>query len=147
MRALLQRVSEASVTVEGETVGRIGPGLLVLLAVERGDTESEACWIAKKIAELRIFEDDQGKMNVSIVDTAGSVLLVPQFTLAADCRKGRRPSFDKATPPEEAIPMLGRVKTALEEGGLPVAEGRFGAHMKVSLVNDGPVTLLLERRP
>ncbi len=147
MRAVLQRVSEASVTVEGETLSEIGAGLLVLLAVEKGDTGAEADWIAKKIAELRVFKDEHDKMNRSVVDAGGSVLLVSQFTLAADCRKGRRPSFDKAAPPDEAIPMLARVKQALESHGLTVAEGRFGAHMEVRLVNDGPVTIPLERRP
>ncbi len=146
MRAVLQRVSEASVAVEGEAVAGIGPGLLVLLAVEKGDTEAQADWIARKIAELRIFEDDQGKMNKSVADIGGSVLLVSQFTLAADCRKGRRPSFDKAAPPAEAVPILARVKSGIESRGLAVAEGRFGGHMKVSLVNDGPVTILLQRR-
>ena len=151
MRAVLQRVSRASVTVDDATVGEIGPGLLVLLAVEKGDTGAEADWTARKIAELRIFEDDLGRMNRSVREMAeervGAVLLVSQFTLAADCRKGRRPSFDKAAPPDEAMPLLARVKSALESYGLPVAEGRFGAHMEVGLVNDGPVTILLERGP
>ncbi len=146
MRAVLQRVCEASVAVESEAVAGIGPGLLVLLAVEKGDTEAQADWIARKIAELRIFEDDQGKMNKSVAEVGGSVLLVSQFTLAADCRKGRRPSFDRAAPPDEALPMLARVKSGIESRGLAVAEGRFGAHMKVSLVNDGPVTILLQQR-
>jgi D-tyrosyl-tRNA(Tyr) deacylase len=147
MRAVLQRVSEASVTVEADTVAAIGAGLLVLLAVEKGDTEAEADWIARKTADLRVFEDEHGKMNRSVVEAGGSVLLVSQFTLAADCRKGRRPSFDGAAPPDEAVPMLARVKKALESHGLTVAEGRFGAHMEVRLVNDGPVTIPLERRP
>lgn len=147
MRAVLQRVSEASVTVDAETVSEIGAGLLVLLAVEKGDTAAEADWIANKIADLRVFEDEHDKMNRSVADAGGSVLLVSQFTLAADCRKGRRPSFDRAAPPDEAIPMLARVKQALESRGLTVAEGRFGKHMEVRLVNDGPVTISLERRP
>ena len=147
MRAVLQRVSEASVTVDAETVSEIGAGLLVLLAVEKGDTAAEADWIANKIADLRVFEDEHDKMNRSVADAGGSVLLVSQFTLAADCRKGRRPSFDRAAPPDEAIPMLARVKQALESRGLTDAEGRFGKHMEVRLVNDGPVTISLERRP
>jgi D-tyrosyl-tRNA(Tyr) deacylase len=148
MRAVLQRVSEASVTIEGEPVSEIGAGLLVLLAVEKVDTAAEADWIANKIADLRVFEDEHdNKMNRSVVDAGGSVLLVSQFTLAADCRKGRRPSFDKAAPPDEAIPLLARVRQALESHGLTVAEGRFGEHMEVRLVNDGPVTIPLERRP
>jgi len=138
------------VDIEGEPperVGEIGPGLAVLLAVEKGDTPSQAEWMARKIAELRIFEDSQGKMNRSVadLDPPGEVLLVSQFTLAADCRKGRRPSFVKAAPPEKAKPLLARVKAHLEEAGLRVAEGRFGEHMRVSLVNDGPVTIILER--
>ena len=129
MRAVLQRVSEASVTVDAETVSEIGAGLLVLLAVEKGDTAAEADWIANKIADLRVFEDEHDKMNRSVADAGGSVLLVSQFTLAADCRKGRRPSFDKAAPPDEAIPMLARVKQALGDGiartqaGMSSAEG------------------------
>ena len=152
MRAVLQRVLKASVDVKGEPserAGEIGPGLVVLLAVEKGDAQPEAEWMARKVAELRIFEDPQGKMNRSVadLDPPGEVLLVSQFTLAADCRKGRRPSFVNAAPPEEAKPLLARVKTVLEEGGLRVAEGRFGEHMAVALVNDGPVTIILERRP
>ncbi|MHC4250136.1 MAG: D-aminoacyl-tRNA deacylase [Planctomycetota bacterium] len=152
MRAVLQRVSQASVDVAGETPERaseIGRGLVVLLAVEKGDTAAEAEWIARKVSDLRIFEDDQGKMNRSVVDLKppGEVLLVSQFTLAADCRKGRRPSFAKAAQPEEAKPLLARVRAGLEGAGLRVAEGRFGEHMQVSLVNDGPVTIVLERHP
>ncbi len=135
--------------VEGRRVGEIGRGLLVLLAVEKGDTPAEAEWIARKVAELRIFEDDEGRMNRSVADLEppGEVLLVSQFTLAADCRKGRRPSFAKAAQPEEAKPLLTCVKAGLEKAGLRVAEGRFGEHMHVSLVNDGPVTIVLEKRP
>jgi D-tyrosyl-tRNA(Tyr) deacylase len=140
------------VDIDGETLERIaeiGPGLLILLAVEKGDTPTEAEWMARKIAELRIFEDADGKMNLAITDLEppGEVLLVSQFTLAADCRKGRRPSFVKAAPPDEAKPILARVKLVLETAGLQVSEGRFGAHMHVSLVNDGPVTIVLEKRP
>ncbi len=152
MRAVLQRVVRASVDAVdagGERAGAIGRGLLVLLAVEKGDTAAEAEWIARKTAELRVFEDDDHKMNRSVADLRppGEVLLVSQFTLAADCRKGRRPSFAKAAAPEEAKPLLARVKAGLEEAGLHVEEGRFGEHMHVSLVNDGPVTIILERRP
>ena len=152
MRAVLQRVSKASVDLAGELperVGEIGRGLTVLLAVQKGDTRPEAEWMARKIAELRIFEDPDGKMNRSVadLDPPGEVLLVSQFTLAADCRKGRRPSFVNAAPPDEATALLALVKAGLEEAGLRVAEGRFGEHMRVSLVNDGPVTIVLERRP
>jgi D-tyrosyl-tRNA(Tyr) deacylase len=152
LRAVLQRVSQASVDVAGETSERaseIGCGLVVLLAIEKGDTAAEAEWMARKVSELRIFEDDEGKMNRSVADLEppGEVLLVSQFTLAADCRKGRRPSFAKAAQPDEAKPLLARVKAGLERAGLKVKEGRFGEHMHVSLVNDGPVTIILERRP
>ena len=146
MRAVLQRVARAAVDVEGETTAETGRGLVVLLAVERGDTTAEADWIARKAADLRVFEDEAGRMNRSVAETGGAVLLVSQFTLAADCRKGRRPSFDGAAPPEEARPLLARVREGLERAGLQVREGRFGEHMQVSLVNDGPVTIILERR-
>lgn len=147
MRAVLQRVSRASVEAGSERAGGIGPGLLVLIAAEKGDAPAQADWIARKIAELRIFEDDAGKMNRSVVEAGGSVLLVSQFTLAADCRKGRRPSFARAALPDEAKPLLARVREGLERAGLTVEEGRFGEHMKVELVNDGPVTIVLEKRP
>ncbi len=154
MRAVLQRVTRASVEVGGERVAETGAGLVVLLAVEKGDTLREADWMARKIAELRIFEDvperhkgtAAGKMNRSVTDVGGAVLLVSQFTLAADCRKGRRPSFDAAAPPEEAKPLMARVRESLKAGGLAVGEGAFGRHMKLLLVNDGPVTIVLERR-
>jgi D-tyrosyl-tRNA(Tyr) deacylase len=151
VRAVLQRVLHASVNIAGdssERVGEIGRGLLVLLAVEKGDSATEADWMARKIAQLRIFEGNEGKMNLSVADLAprGEVLLVSQFTLAADCRKGRRPSFAKAADPDEAKPLLARVKAVLAEAGLKVAEGRFGEHMHVSLVNDGPATIILEKR-
>jgi D-tyrosyl-tRNA(Tyr) deacylase len=147
MRAVLQRVTRASVEVGEECVARIGPGLVCLLAVEKGDTGLSADWTARKIAEMRILADDEGKMNRSVAETGGSVLLVSQFTLAADCRKGRRPSFDRAAPPEEAKPLIARVREGLEAAGLEVREGRFGEHMALSLVNDGPVTVVLERGP
>ncbi len=147
MRAVLQRVSRASVAVGGERLGEIGRGLLVLIAIEKGDTPVEADWMARKIAGLRIFEDESAKMNRSVVEAGGEVLLISQFTLAADCRRGRRPSFDGAASPEEAKPLLARVRGELAKAGLRVEEGRFGEHMEVSLVNDGPVTIVLEKRP
>ena len=139
MRALVQRVSEASVTVDGDEVSRIGPGLLVLLGVRRGDTEADADRIAAKLLALRIFEDADGKMNVNVADAGGEILCVSQFTLYGDARKGNRPSFVDAAPPEEAEPLYERVRAALNAQG-----GVFGARMAVALTNDGPVTLLLE---
>jgi D-tyrosyl-tRNA(Tyr) deacylase len=139
VRALVQRVSEASVSVEGEQLARIGPGLLVLLGVRRGDGVEEAERIAGKLRALRIFEDDEGRMNLSLDDTGGEVLCVSQFTLYGDARKGNRPSFVDAAPPKEAEPLYERVREALGAKG-----GRFGARMFVTLVNDGPVTLMVE---
>jgi D-tyrosyl-tRNA(Tyr) deacylase len=139
VRALVQRVSQASVTVAGEQVAAIGPGLLVLLGVRRGDGEVEADRIAVKLLALRIFEDDGGKMNLSVGDVGGEVLCVSQFTLYGDSRKGNRPSFVDAAPPEEAEPLYERVREALGAQG-----GVFGARMTVELVNNGPVTLLIE---
>ena len=139
MRALVQRVSDASVTVDGEQVARIGPGLLVLLGVGRGDGEAEADRIASKLLALRVFEDDAGKMNLSVRDIGGEILCVSQFTLYGDTRRGNRPSFVEAAPPEEAEALYERVRSALGAKG-----GVFGARMAVSLVNDGPVTLMLE---
>src|SRR5262245_17934785 len=146
MRAVVQRVSSASVTVDGRTVGEIGGGLLVFIGVEQGDGPADVDYIARKIRELRVFEDDARHMNRSIEEAGGSVLAVSQFTLAADCRKGRRPSFDDAAPPQLAKPLYEDVVRALRTAGLTVATGEFQAMMQVSLVNDGPVTLLLERR-
>jgi D-tyrosyl-tRNA(Tyr) deacylase len=146
MRAVLQRVSEARVTVENETVGSIGRGLLVLLGVEEGDGEQDAAQLAKKTAELRLFEDREGKMNLSIEENGGEVLVVSQFTLAADCRKGRRPGFSRAAAPETANALYERYVDLLRERGLTVATGRFQAMMQVALVNDGPVTFLLDSR-
>jgi len=128
------------VTVEGQTVGRIGPGLLVLLGVKRGDTEEQADKLARKLLALRIFEDDDGRMNRSVEDVHGQILCVSQFTLYGDARKGNRPSFVDAAPPEEAEPLYERVRAALHDA----QGGRFGAHMEVELVNDGPVTLVVE---
>jgi D-tyrosyl-tRNA(Tyr) deacylase len=139
VRALVQRVSEASVTVDGNEVARIGHGLLVLLGVRRGDGEAEADRLARKLLTLRVFEDDEGKMNLSVRDVGGDVLCVSQFTLYGDTRKGNRPSFVDAAPPEEAEPLYERVRSALGAEG-----GAFGARMAVALTNDGPVTLLLE---
>jgi len=135
VRALVQRVSDASVTVDGEQVARIGPGLLVLLGVGRGDGEAEADRIASKLLALRVFEDDAGKMNLSVRDIGGEILCVSQFTLYGDTRRGNRPSFVEAAPPEEAEALYERVRSALGAKG-----GVFGARMAVSLVNDGPVT-------
>ena len=140
MRAVVQRVSHARVTVEGETTGEIGRGLLVLLGVRKGDTVEQADKLARKLLALRIFEDDDGKMNRSVEDVGGQVLCVSQFTLYGDARKGNRPSFVDAAPPDEAEPLYERVRAALNDA----RGGRFGAHMKVELVNDGPVTLVVE---
>ena len=144
MRAVLQRVSRASVRVGGETVGIIGPGLLILLGVGREDGEVEARYLAEKCAGLRIFEDAQGKMNRSVVEVGGSVLVVSQFTLYGDCRKGRRPGFSAAAPPETANRLYLYYVEQLRQLGLSVATGIFQAEMAVELVNDGPVTLLLD---
>ena len=144
MRALIQRVTQASVTVGDRRVGEIGAGLLVLLGVGTGDGPAEATYVAQKIAHLRIFEDSAGKMNRSVIETGGSVLLVSQFTLYADTRKGRRPSFIGAAPPAEAAALVEAVALALRALGVPVATGEFQAHMVVTLVNDGPVTIWLD---
>ena len=144
MRALIQRVSRASVVVAGETIGRIDRGLLVLAAVKRGDTTDDCDWIAGKIAGLRVFPDDAGKMNRSVAEAGGAVLLVSQFTLYGDVRKGRRPSFTGSAGPEEAVPMLDALRERLAAVGLAVETGKFGAHMEVELLNDGPVTLMLD---
>jgi D-tyrosyl-tRNA(Tyr) deacylase len=145
MRAVIQRVSSARVTVEGETTGEIGRGLLVLLGVAQTDTEADAQWLAAKIAALRIFEDEAGKMNRSVVDVAGGILVVSQFTLFASTRKGTRPSFNDAAKPDIAIPLYEAFnRHASAALGRPVATGRFAAMMDVALVNDGPVTLLID---
>jgi len=145
MKAVIQRVTSASVTVEGKTVGAIGHGILVLLGVEKGDAEAQADWLAEKIASLRIFSDSEGKMNLGIGETNGSLLVVSQFTLAGNCAKGKRPSFDTAAPPEEGKRLYEYFVQAARQTGLPVETGIFQADMQVSLVNDGPVTFILER--
>ena len=139
MRAVVQRVSSASVSVEGEVVASIGRGLLVLLGVRSGDGEAEADWVAAKLEALRVFEDDDGKMNLSVRDAGGEVLVVSNFTVYGDTRKGNRPSFVDAARPEVAEPLVERVRATLGARG-----GRFGAHMAVELVNDGPVTVLVD---
>jgi D-tyrosyl-tRNA(Tyr) deacylase len=144
MKAVVQRVLEASVTVNGERVSQVGPGLLVLLGVGKGDTEADVTWMAEKLATLRIFEDAAGKMNLSLEDTSRQLIVVSQFTLYGDARKGRRPSFTDAMEPTGAKALYERVCDTLRARGLTVGTGIFAADMKVALVNDGPVTLLLE---
>ena len=144
MLLILQRVSSASVTVDDQVVASIDRGLLVLAGLVDGDTEADLSWAAVKVAELRIFEDAQGKMNLSIKDVGGSVLLVPNFTLAAEAAKGRRPSFDRALKPEIASPMFDRFAQLVSGQGVLVRTGVFRAHMRVTLTNDGPVTILLD---
>ncbi|GKS60323.1 putative D-aminoacyl-tRNA deacylase-like protein [Nitrospira sp.] len=146
MKAVLQRVSRASVTVDGRLVGQIGSGLLVLLGVARGDGEPDAQYLAEKILTLRIFSDAQGKMNRSVTDAGGAVLLVSQFTLLGDTTKGRRPGFDQAAPPGEARALYERLASLLRARELCVEQGLFGAHMEVELLNEGPVTFLLDSR-
>jgi D-aminoacyl-tRNA deacylase len=144
MRALIQRVSHASVTVDGEVVGRIAAGLLILLGVGQGDSEQQGKTLVDKIVHLRIFEDDEGKMNRSLLDIGGEVLVVSQFTLYADIRRGRRPSFTNAAPPAIAQPLFECFKSELASHNVTVASGIFGAHMTVELSNNGPVTLWLD---
>lgn len=144
MRAVVQRVKRAEVRVDAEVVGRIGFGLLVLLGVGKNDTETTGATLAEKIANLRIFDDDQGRMNQSLLDNGGQALCVSQFTLYGDCRKGRRPSYDQAATPERALHLYERFVASLRSQGIPTETGRFRAMMEVELVNDGPVTLLLD---
>ncbi len=146
MRAVVQRVREACVRVDSDIVGEIRGGLLVFLGVGRADNEKDADFLAEKISNLRIFADEAQKMNLSLLDAGGAMLVVSQFTLHGDCRKGRRPAFIAAAPPEQAEPLYERFVAQVEKLGLRVAAGRFGAMMEVSLVNDGPVTLLLDSR-
>ena len=146
MKLVLQRVSEASVSVESNLIGSIGKGLVVFLCIEKGDTPELVQRYASKVVRLRIFEDSEGKMNLSIGEVQGQVLLISQFTLGADAEKGRRPSFDRAAPPEEALPLYNQFAREITNFGINVIQGVFQAMMKVSLVNDGPVTLILEKR-
>ena len=146
MRCVVQKVTHSSVTVDNELVGKIGPGFMVLVGVENGDTEADADYIAGKITGLRIFEDADDKMNLSLKDVGGEVLLVSQFTLLADARKGRRPSFIGAARPEVAEPLCEALKQKIEAEGIHVETGRFQTHMMVDLVNDGPVTILLDSK-
>ena len=146
MRAVVQRVRRAQVTVDGETVGSIRSGLLVLLGVEKQDDEPDAAYLVKKTAGLRIFQDDAGKMNTSVIDAGGAVLVVSQFTLFGDCRKGRRPSFDQVAPPEQADALYQKYVRGLRAEGLQVETGVFRAMMEVELTNDGPITILLDSK-
>jgi D-aminoacyl-tRNA deacylase len=144
MRAIVQRVTEASVTVEGQLASAIGPGFLILLGITHSDGDAEATFLARKIASLRVFEDADGKLNLSLAETGGAALVVSQFTLYADTRKGRRPSFTDAARPEQAQPLYERFCQLLAIENIPVQQGLFGAHMGVALVNDGPVTIWLD---
>jgi D-tyrosyl-tRNA(Tyr) deacylase len=147
MRVILQRVSQASVRVEGQLLSSIGPGLLCLAGVEIGDDSSDVEWLAGKISSMRIFADEEGRMNRSLLDTGGGILVVSQFTLHASTRKGKRPSFLASAPPAESEPLYESLCAALEQNcGHPVGRGRFGADMQVALTNDGPVTLILDSR-
>ncbi|MBM3141057.1 MAG: D-tyrosyl-tRNA(Tyr) deacylase [Chloroflexi bacterium] len=144
MRAVVQRVSRAAVAVDGGTIGAIQHGLLAYVAAAPDDGDAEVEWIARKLAEIRILADDAGQMNRSVIEAGGALLLIPQFTLYADTRKGRRPSFVGAARPEVAEPLLERLAGALRERGLRVERGRFGAHMLVDAVNDGPITIIVD---
>jgi D-tyrosyl-tRNA(Tyr) deacylase len=145
MRLIIQRVSKASVTVEGQIISKIGKGLLILLGVGHGDGEEQAVYLAEKTANLRIFEDEQGKTNLSVLDVKGEVIVVSQFTLYADTRKGRRPSFIDAALPEVASPLVDRFVELMHSHGVPTQTGQFGTHMQVEIHNDGPVTIWLEK--
>lgn len=144
MKVVIQRVSEASVKVEGQTVGVIPQGLMLLIGIDEHDTTTDADWLVKKILNLRIFSDEEGKMNRSIQDIQGEILCISQFTLIADYKKGNRPSFISAAKPDQAIPLFEYFKTELSRSGLRVASGVFGADMKVALINDGPVTIVMD---
>lgn len=146
MRACVQRVTEAKVTVAGDIVGQIQAGLAVLIGVAQDDTPEDVLWMAEKLVELRLFDDPAGKMNLSLRDTGGALLLISQFTLLGDCRKGRRPSYIGAAPPELAERLYLQLAEAIATKGITVATGRFRANMQVALVNDGPVTLLIDSR-
>lgn len=144
MKLVIQRVSKAKVEVDNKTVGSIGKGFLVLVGITHSDTEKEADYLANKLCKMRIFEDENGKMNLSLKDVGGELLIVSQFTLYADCAKGNRPSFIEAARPEQATPLYEYFCKKCEEQGIKVEKGVFGAHMEVSLLNDGPVTIVLE---
>jgi len=144
MKVVLQRCKEASVTVQGEVIGSIGQGLMLLVGITHEDTDKEAAYLAEKIAGLRIFEDEEGKMNLSVLDIGGAILSVSQFTLYGDCRKGKRPSFIAAARPEQAEPLYNRFNEMLREKGIVVETGQFGANMDVALTNWGPVTIVLD---
>lgn len=146
MKALIQRVSSAQVHIEDKIRGKVDKGILVFLGVEKGDTDSDADYLIKKITGLRIFEDSAGKMNLSVQDIRGKILVVSQFTLSADCRKGTRPSFDRAEEPSRAREMYYKMLDKLRHQGIPTESGEFGASMSVHLINDGPVTILLDSR-
>jgi D-tyrosyl-tRNA(Tyr) deacylase len=145
MRVLIQRVSQASVTVDQQTISKIGKGLLILLGIGHGDSEEQVKFLVEKVANLRIFEDEQGKTNLSVLDVKGEAIVVSQFTLYADTQKGRRPSFIDAAVPEAAAPLVERFAELLREHGVPTQAGEFGAHMLVEIHNDGPVTIWLEK--
>ncbi len=146
MRAIVQRVNHARLTVEGETIAEIGPGLVVLAGIYADDTERDRTFVAEKTANLRVFQDEAGKMNLSVLDVGGEVLLAPNFTVAGSTRKGRRPSFDRAMAPEQSRSEFDRLAADLASQGVPVKTGVFGAHMHVLLENDGPVTLVIDSR-
>src|SRR6185436_16161100 len=145
MRVLIQRVSKASVSAEGQTISSIGKGLLILLGIGHGDGDDQVTFLAEKVSNLRIFEDEQGKTNLSVLDVKGEAIVVSQFTLYADTRKGRRPSFIEAALPDVAEPLVNRFVELLRTHGVPTQTGRFGAHMLVEIYNDGPVTIWLEK--
>lgn len=144
MRAVIQRVASADVEVDGKIIGSIGPGLLVLAAVHKSDSESAAEWLAQKIVALRLFKDDEGRMNLSVQDIGGEILIVSQFTLYADCRRGRRPSYGESADPEKAKALYDYFVKCVRSSGIKVEEGQFRAHMKVRLLNDGPVTVIVD---
>ncbi len=146
MKAVIQRVSEAGVKVDGETVGKIGNGLLLLIGIDEEDEQTDADWLIQKILNLRIFGDEEGKINLSVLNISGEILCISQFTLIADYKKGNRPSFIKAAKPDKAIPLFDYFKTEIAKSNLKTESGIFGADMKVSLMNDGPVTIVMDSK-